>query len=136
MKTAIQPESTPLDPQVSAYIASFTDEKRTVLTLLREAIRQAAPQAVEKMSYRMPSYHLNGPLVYFAMARNHIGLYPTPSAVAHFREELSSYKTSKGAIQFPLGQQLPLELICRIVAFKLEENQTQPRNPSSGTPQV
>ena len=136
MKTAIQPESAPLDPQVSAYIASFPDEERTALALLREAIRQAAPQAVEKMSYRMPSYHLNGPLVYLAIAKNHIGLYPTPSAVAHFREELSSYKTSKGAIQFPLGQQLPLELICRIVAFKLEENQTQPRKPSSRTPQV
>ena len=73
----------------------------------------------------MPAYKWNGPLVYFAAAKNHIGFYPTPSPIEHFKKELAFFKTSKGAIQFPIAKGIPVELVKRIVAFKLEENRNK-----------
>jgi len=84
---------------------------------------QTAPDAVESISYAMPAYKLNGkPLVYFAGYKNHIGFYATPTGHEAFKEELSKYKQGKGSVQFPVDEPMPLDLIRRIVAFRVENN--------------
>jgi uncharacterized protein YdhG (YjbR/CyaY superfamily) len=107
---------------IDDYIAGCPEHTREKLEEMRATIRKAAPGAEEIISYRMPAFNLNGILVYFAAQTRHIGFYPTPSGVAAFKDELGSYKSSKGAIQFPLDQPLPLELIARIVKFRVREN--------------
>ncbi len=81
-----------------------------------------APQAVEKISYQMPTFYLHGNLVHFAAQKHHIGFYPAPSGIAHFAKELSAYKTSKGAAQFPLDRPIPYDLIRQITVFRVQEN--------------
>ncbi|MGJ4751451.1 iron chaperone [Leptospira kmetyi] len=107
---------------IDEYIRCFPEDVQTVLKELRSAILKAAPDAEEKISYQMPAFALGGNLVYFAAYKNHIGFYPTSSGIKAFLSELDSYKTSKGAIQFPIGQPLPLKLIARIVKFRVEQN--------------
>lgn len=107
---------------VDEYLATCPDELREVLDKLRNTIQNAAPDAAEMISYQMPAYKLNGWLVYFAANKKHIGFYPAPSGVEHFREELAGYKFSKGAIQFPLGEPVPFDLVERIVRFRVAEN--------------
>ena len=108
---------------IDDYIAAFPDEVRPVLESVRQTIRAAAPHAVESISYGMPAYKTHGkPLVYFAAFAHHIGLYATPSGHSAFSGELSKYKQGKGSVQFPLDEPLPLELIERIVAFRVQEN--------------
>lgn len=107
---------------IDAYIANFPLDVQAILTELRATIRRAAPNAQEAISYQMPTFKLEGNLVHFAAFKNHIGFYPAPSGIAHFQKELSAYKTSKGAVQFPLNQPLPLKLIARIVKFRVKEN--------------
>jgi len=107
---------------IDEYIPIFTPDVQEKLKEIRSAIRAAAPQAEERISYQMPTYFLNGNLVHFAAQKHHIGFYPTPSAIQKFRGELSPYKYSKGAVQFPLDQPLPLDLIGRMVAFRVQEN--------------
>lgn len=75
----------------------------------------------------MPAFTLNGILVYFAAFKNHIGFYPTSSGIEAFKHELKDYKFSKGSVQFPLDKPLPIELISRIVKFKVEENLNKPK---------
>jgi uncharacterized protein YdhG (YjbR/CyaY superfamily) len=89
---------------------------------MRKAIKEEAPQATEAISYQMPTFKLNGNLVHFAAYKKHIGFYPTPSAIEAFREKLSSYKTSKGAIQFPIDKSLPIDLIKDMVKYRVKEN--------------
>jgi uncharacterized protein YdhG (YjbR/CyaY superfamily) len=102
---------------IDAYIAAFPVEVQAILDSLRAAIREAAPGAVEAFSYQMPTFKLKGKnLAHFAAYKHHIGFYPTPAPIENFAEELTPYKTSKGAIQFPLDQPLPFDLIKRIVA--------------------
>lgn len=107
---------------IDEYIQNFPAEVQALLNTLRAAIRSAAAEAIEKMSYQMPTYHLNGNLVHFAAYKKHIGFYPAPSGIAAFQEELKIYKTSKGAVQFPIDRPLPLDLIKQIVAFRVAEN--------------
>lgn len=107
---------------IDEYIQSFPAEVRTILNRLRQTIRKAAPEVEEAISYRMPTFKLNGNLVHFAAYKNHIGFYPTPSGIEAFEADLSIYKTSKGAIQFPIDKELPLELITKIVQFRVQEN--------------
>jgi len=107
---------------VDEYIAGFPLKVQTILLKLRKVVRDAAPEATEKISYQMPTYFLNGNLVHFAAFKNHIGFYPTPSAVAGFSAELVGYKNAKGSIQFPIDQPLPYSLIERMVRFRVEEN--------------
>ncbi len=106
---------------VEEYITDFPSSVQPVLQKLRHSIVEAAPQADEVISYNMPAYKLNGILVYFAAYENHIGFYPTPSGITAFEKELSGYKQGKGSVQFTLEEQLPFELIQRIVKFRLEE---------------
>ena len=107
---------------IDEYIAQFPPDLQSTLAELREVIRAAAPGAVEKISYQMPTFYLKGNLVHFAAFKQHIGFYPTPSGIAAFQAELAAYKSSKGAVQFPRHQPLPLELITRIVQFRVAEN--------------
>ncbi len=107
---------------VTAYIAAFHGNTQKMLKQLRATIKKAAPKAEEVISYGMPGYKLNGMLVWFAGYAKHIGFYPKPSAIKAFKKELSPYKMSKGAIQFPLDKPLPLELIAKMVKFRAKEN--------------
>jgi uncharacterized protein YdhG (YjbR/CyaY superfamily) len=107
---------------VDEYLAGFTGEIRQKLDQLRALIRSAAPDAEEGIGYGMPAYKMNGILVYFAGTKSHIGFYPTGSGVAQFQHDLTGYSVSKGTIRFPIAQPLPVELIKRIVRFRLEEN--------------
>jgi uncharacterized protein YdhG (YjbR/CyaY superfamily) len=107
---------------IEEYISSCSKEIQPKLRELHKNIKALAPTAEEKISYGMPAYMLNGPLVYFGVHTHHIGFYPTGSGVEAFKKELKDYKFSKGAIQFPLDQPLPLELVKRIVKFRVEHN--------------
>ncbi len=107
---------------IDAYIATFPPEVQTKLRALRRAVQLAAPEATEKISYQMPTFHLHGNLVHFAAYKHHIGFYPAPTGIEQFAAELSRYEGSKGAIRFPIDQPLPLDLITRIVRFRVEEN--------------
>ena len=107
---------------VDEYIAQLPVTAGNTLEKLRAVITQTAPEAEETISYRMPAFRLRGKiLVYFAAFRNHIGFYPTASGVAAFSKDLASYKTSKGAIQFPLDKPIPYELIEKIVRYRMDE---------------
>lgn len=108
---------------IDDYIASFPDDVQTKLREMRALIRAAAPEATEKISYQMPTFDLHGNLVHFAAHRSHIGLYPAPTGIEAFKEAFAPYKTSKGAVQFPLDQPLPADLITRVVKFRVGENQ-------------
>ena len=110
------------NPDVDRYIAGFPDNVRELLMQLRTAVREAAPEAEEVISYQMPAYRLQGMLVYFAGYQNHIGFYPTSSGIKAFKQELSAYKGAKGTVQFPLDKPLPLDIIKKIVAFRVAEN--------------
>lgn len=107
---------------VDEYIAMFPIEVQIKLKKMRELIKKAAPKAEESISYGMPAYKLNGPLVYFGGFKDHIGFFAVPSGIAAFKDELVGYKTSKGTIQFPLEKPLPSLLITRIVKFRVKEN--------------
>lgn len=104
---------------IDEYHQAYPKEIQEILQQLRQAILQAAPKATETISYGMPAFKLNKVLVYYAVYKNHIGFYPTPKPIVHFKEDLISFKTSKGAIQFPINQKLPLALIKKIVKFRV-----------------
>lgn len=107
---------------VEEYFSDFTKMAQVKLQELREIIKAAAPQAKEVISYNMPAFKQNRILVYYAAYKNHIGFYPTPSGITTFEARLTNYKYSKGAIQFPIDQALPKELIEEIVKFRIEED--------------
>ncbi|MBK8698624.1 MAG: DUF1801 domain-containing protein [Saprospiraceae bacterium] len=107
---------------IDDYIGQFPDELQEILKLMRTTIQMAAPDATEKISYAMPTFYLNGNLVHFAAYKNHIGFYPAPSGLEAFKREISRYKNSKGAVQFPIDEPLPVDLIKRIVQFRVNEN--------------
>lgn len=106
---------------VDAYLAAQPEAVREMLTALRETIRAQAPDATEKISYGIPTFALGENLVHFAAFKRHIGFYPGPSGIEKFRKELAGYKGAKGSVQFPLEQKLPLDLIARIVRFRVQE---------------
>ncbi len=110
---------------IDAYIAEAPPDRRAQLDELRAAIRAAAPEAEETISYGMPAFAQHGTLVYFANMTNHIGFYPTANGIAAFEEELAAYEHSKGAVRFPVDQPLPLDLISRIVRFRVQETRQQ-----------
>jgi uncharacterized protein YdhG (YjbR/CyaY superfamily) len=108
---------------VKEYHALIPKEIRARVEELRDAIAKAAPGAELTISYNIPAFLWNGPVAYYAWYERHIGFYPTGSPMPHFRDELKAYKTSRGAIQFPLDKPIPKALVSRIVKFKLKENQ-------------
>lgn len=107
---------------VDEYIAAQSESAQPLLNQLRDTIKNAAPTANEIISYGMPAYKIHGVLVYFAANKHHIGFYPTASPIAVFSDELMAYKTSKGAIQFPLKTPIPIDLVRRIVEFRVNED--------------
>ncbi len=104
------------------YIKTFPKDVQAILETIRQTISRAAPEAMETVSYRMPTFKLNGKgLVYFAAYKSHIGFYPIPSGVAAFKRELSPYKQGKGSVQFPIDEPIPYDLVTRIVQFRVKE---------------
>ncbi|MBE2197209.1 MAG: DUF1801 domain-containing protein [Anaerolinea sp.] len=112
----------PTSKSIDEYIAGFPPDVQEILEKIRITIRKAAPDAEETISYQMPTFKLKGNLVHFAAFKKHIGLYPTPTGIEEFKDELSAYKNAKGSVQFPLDKPIPFDLISRIVAFRREEN--------------
>ncbi|WP_165939983.1 DUF1801 domain-containing protein [Dyadobacter psychrotolerans] len=110
------------NPEVNNYISGFPKETQDKLEELRAVISKAAPDAEEVINYAMPTFTLQGNLVHFAGYKNHIGFYPAPSGIKIFKEELSIYKNAKGSVQFPLDQPIPVDLVSRIVKFRVDEN--------------
>ena len=107
---------------VDKYISGFPKDVQTILEKLRATIRKAAPEADEIINYGIPTFTLRGNLVHFAAFKKHIGFYPTPTGIDKFKDELSAYEMAKGSVQFPLDQPLPLDLISKIVEFRVKEN--------------
>ena len=107
---------------IDEYIKTFPKDVQEILMELRYVINSAAPEAQEAISYQIPTFKLNGNLVHFAGYKNHIGFYPTPSAINEFKNELSQFQVSKGAIKFPIGKPIPFDLVRRIVEYRVLEN--------------
>jgi uncharacterized protein YdhG (YjbR/CyaY superfamily) len=107
---------------IDEYIATFPTSVQVVLEEMQRAIQEAAPQADEAISYQMPAFKQNGVLVWFAAFKDHIGFFPTALGVEAFKDELSGYATSKGTIHFPLDKPIPIDLVKRIVRFRVKQN--------------
>src|SRR4051812_15861252 len=107
---------------IDEYIMGFPGDIQEKLEALRATIRKAAPDAEEIISYAMPTFYLKGNLVHFAAFKNHIGIYPAPAGIEAFKEELSQYKTSKGAVQFPIDKPLPLSLVSKMVKYRVKQS--------------
>ena len=107
---------------IDEYIAGFPTHVQVILEKIRETIRQAAPAAQETINYAIPTFTLHGNLVHFAAFDRHIGFYPTPTGIEHFKNELSAYQMAKGSVQFPLDVPIPYDLISEIVKFRVQEN--------------
>ncbi|MCB0804923.1 MAG: DUF1801 domain-containing protein [Bacteroidales bacterium] len=110
---------------VDEYIQHMPEAHRKTLEHMRNTIREAIPEVQEVISYNMPAYKYSRILVYFALAKNHIGFYPTPTGIKAFKEKLSGYKHGKGSVQFPLDKALPVALIREIVKFRYIEEKAR-----------
>jgi uncharacterized protein YdhG (YjbR/CyaY superfamily) len=119
---------------IDTYISIFPKDIQTILEQVRKTIKQEAPAAKETIKYGMPTFVLNGNLVFFAAFKNHIGFYATPTGHEEFKKELSPYKSGKGSVQFPLNLPIPFDIITKIVRFRVKENQekTEKKNPNDG----
>jgi uncharacterized protein YdhG (YjbR/CyaY superfamily) len=115
-------EKLPTPKTIDAYIATFPVNVQLLLEELRATIREVAPEAGETISYQIPTFTLKGNLVHFAGFKNHIGFYPTPSAIKAFKSDLAGFEWAKGSIKFPIEKPLPLDLVRKIVAFRVKEN--------------
>ena len=107
---------------IDEYIAGFPTEVQVILEQVRTTIRNSAPDATETIAYQIPTFVLKGNLVHFGGFAKHIGFYPAPSGIAAFKKELTSYEWAKGSVKFPLDKEMPLDLISRIVRFRVKEN--------------
>lgn len=112
----------PTPTSVTQYIEKHEGEVRHRMEKLRDLILSCSPEITEKISWGMPTFVLNGNLVHFAAGKNHIGLYPSPSPIVAFKDRLTQYKCSKGAIQFSNSKPLPLDLVGEIVMFRVRES--------------
>ena len=115
-------EKNPTYQTIDEYIEQYPEDIQIILQKIRSVIKEEVPEATEKISYQMPTFFLKGNLVHFAAYKNHIGFYPVPSGIEKFKEELSQFKGAKGSVQFPIDKPMPLDLIRRIVLFRVEEN--------------
>lgn len=107
---------------IDHYISTFPPDIQDLLESIRQIIREAAPEATEKISYQMPTFAQHGNLVHFAAFKHHIGFYPAPSGIVAFEQELAPFIAGKGTIQFPLDKPIPYELITKIVKYRVAEN--------------
>jgi uncharacterized protein YdhG (YjbR/CyaY superfamily) len=107
---------------IDDYIHQFPDDSvQSVLNKLRQTIHAAAPKAQEAIKYGIPTFTLNGNLVHFGAFKNHIGFFPTPTAIVAFKKDLSEYKISKGTVQFPLDKPIPYGLVKKIVQYRVKQ---------------
>lgn len=111
---------------IDEYIAAFPAATQKLLEQIRAAIIKAAPAAKETIKYCIPTFTLNGNLVHFAGYKAHIGFYPAPDGIKAFENELSVYKSSKGAVQFPFDKPMPVALITKIVRYRVKQNLEKP----------
>jgi uncharacterized protein YdhG (YjbR/CyaY superfamily) len=107
---------------IDEYIADFPRDVQPLLEKVRAAIRKAAPDATEAISYQMPTFKLQGNLIHFAGYNHHIGLYPGSRPIEAFKDELTKYKTSKGTVQLPLDKPIPVGLIGKLTKFCVKRN--------------
>lgn len=107
---------------IDDYIAQYSPDVQAIMNRVRQVIKEAAPQAQERISYGMPGFFFKGMLVWFGGHKSHLGFYPTGEGIEAFKDELVGYKMSKGAVQFPLDQPMPYDLIRKIVKYRLEVN--------------
>ena len=119
------PISQPAPANIDEYIASSSPDIQVILKKIRLTIRNAAPAAKEIISYRMPAFRLNGILVYFAVFKKHIGLYPPVQGDAKLEKAISVYAGAKGNLQFPLDQPIPYDLIERIVKLRVKQDSSK-----------
>lgn len=110
---------------IDEYLAGFPAEVQRALQEVRNTIKAAVPEATQTINYSIPTFTLHGNLVHFAAFKHHLGFYPTPSGIEHFKEQLSAYEGAKGSVKFPLDQPLPLDLIREIVLFRAKENRSR-----------
>lgn len=110
---------------IDEYIKTFPKDIQKILESVRQAIKNTAPEADETINYQIPTFKLNGNLVHFAAFKNHIGFYPGSKAIEIFQKELVKYKSSKGAIQFPIDKPMPLRLITKVVDYRVKINSTK-----------
>ncbi|MGQ0738428.1 MAG: iron chaperone [Bacteroidota bacterium] len=108
---------------VDEYISSFPPKVQAMLKKIRQTVKKTAPKAEEMISYGIAGYKYNGMLIYFAGYTNHVSVYPAPRMAETFKKELAGYKGGKGTVQFPLDKQLPLDLIKRVVQFRVKANE-------------
>ncbi len=106
---------------IEEYIASFPKKTAQKLQAIRKLVRTLAPEAQEVISYNMPAFKLNGILLYFAGYANHIGVYPYPATLVKFSKELADYKSGKSTIKIPLSEQVPLDLLKKVITYRIEE---------------
>lgn len=116
---------------IDEYIANFSEDIQHLLEQIRKTIQKAAPEATESIGYQMPTFKLNGNLVYFAAYKKHIGFYPTSTGITAFKQELAAYKHAKGSVQFPINQPIPYHLISQIVQYRVKENLNKKTNIST-----
>jgi len=110
---------------IDEYISQYPVELRSILEKMRQTIKKAAPDAEEAISYKIPTFKLNGNLVHFAAFKDHIGFFPTSSARKVFPKELSKYKGGKGTVQFPLDEPIPYDLVRKIVKFRVRKTKKE-----------
>ena len=106
---------------VDEYIASAPEDSQPKLTTIRNIIKETAPAASERISYGMPYYGYNGRLVYFAYAKDHIGLYVPPPVIEEHKDELERYGTAKATVRFPLTEELPVALIKKLIKARMKK---------------
>lgn len=106
---------------IDEYIVQYDGDVKAILEQTRATIHTAAPQAIEKISWQMPTFWQKQNLIHFAANKNHLGIYPGSEAVTVFSDKLKEYKTSKGAIQFPFNQPIPYALIAEIAKWRLQQ---------------
>ena len=107
---------------IDDYIAAFPPKVRARLKQMRATIRKHAPMATEKISYRIPTFYLNGNLVHFAGYAHHVGFYPGAAGMAKFRAAFAGFKSAKGSVQFPHDEPLPLDVVAEVVKFRVDQN--------------
>ena len=113
---------------IDEYIATFPPDVQAILEKIRSTVRDAAPQAAEKISYKMPAFALDGDLIYFAAFKKHIGVYPPVRGDAKLNKELARYRGEKGNLKFPLDEPIPYELITRVVKSRVKEHGARTRS--------
>lgn len=115
----------PKPTDIDSYIADFPEATQALLQQIRATIQAAAPEATETINYAIPTFVYHGNLVHFAGYKQHIGFYPGAAGIEAFKDEISQYKWAKGSVQFPLNKPLPLDLVTRIVNYRVTANKAK-----------